>query len=309
MNFFKKLLLLFVVVFSGAANAVTLQDMQQRYSEFQSLKSSGKNPLPFFLESQNSSVSSSASVRYLLENVSFETFATRLNKPSEWCEFIPLHLNIKACGYLHLGSAEMLQFHAGVKGYLPPDKAHQLLLRFESGFENGVYTASLFAEDGPLDSSNIDFKIRAIAIEEQGTESIYLEFDLSSVPGLAASLAKLYLATVARKKIGFSTIGQSISGKPRYVKGQRAATERNIVRYLLAIETYFATLGVDADDQYDQRLERWYDATELYSEQLYELGRSEYMFNKRRERENQVVLQHALENNIEPVYIPLDRRR
>jgi hypothetical protein len=248
-------------------------------------------------------------VRYLLENVSFDTFANRLNKPAEWCEFIPLHLNIKACGYLNRGNSATLQFHAGVKGYLPPDKAYLLLLKFQSNYEQGVYSANLFAEDGPMDSSNIDFNIRAIGIEKEGVKSVYLEFDLSSVPGLAASLAKLYLATVARKKIGFSIASKSASGKLRYVKGQRAATERNIVRYLLAIETYFATLGVDQDDQYERRLERWYDATEAYAAQLYELDRKEYIYNKKRERENQVVLQHALENNIEPVYIPLDRRR
>ncbi len=283
--------------------------LRHHYVELDRARSTSENPLPFSLESVNNSSNSHASLRYFLDGVSFDEFVVRLQQAPEWCEFIPLHLNIKACAYLERNGKTLLQFYAGIKGYVTPDKAHLLQLEFNSNFSDGVFTANLFAADGPLDSENINFDIRAIGIEQDGRKGVYLEFDLSSVPGLAADLMRIYLATIARKKVGFSVSDTSWTGKPVYVSGPRGATERNIVRYLLAIETYFATLDLPPDSQYAQRLEQWFDATEQYPEQLHELARQEYLDNKFRERANQEILQHATTNKIDPIYKPKDRNR
>lgn len=311
-NVLKLLVSLCVVllVCSTTAYASSMTErMRKNYMEFAQTDLDENHPLPFMLESTNNSRDSSASIRYFLDSVSLEAFESRLRQPSEWCEFIPLHLNIKACSFQQRDEVYLLSFYVGIKGYLTPDNAHLLQLQFETDREEDVFMVNLFAEDGPLDSSNINFNIRAIDVDEGSRQGTYLEFDLSSVPGLAANLAKIYLATVARNKIGFSIQGKTWSGKPKYVRGQRGATERNLVRYLLAIETYFETLGAPAELQFERRLERWFDATEQFRPQLYELEKSEYISNKIRERKNQEILQVAVQENVEPVYVTVDEKK
>ena len=291
------------------AGQVSLSQMQDSYLQFRRHRESDDNQLPFQLDSELSSRKSRAHIGYLLEGVDFQTFVNRLSQPAEWCEFIPLHLNIKACGYFQQGGRTLVQFYAGIKGYITPDDAHLLQLSFDTAQDDGVFTARLFAADGPLDSTNISFDIQAIEVDDLENPGIYIRFTLSSEPGVANSLARIYLATIGRKKIGFSTEGTRFNGKPRYVRGQRGAIERNIVRYLLAIETYFATLDLAGESIYQNRLERWYDATDRYRAQLFELERGEYLENKVRERANQDILQQSLAENVEPVYKPIDRRR
>jgi hypothetical protein len=118
---------------------------------------------------------------------------------------------------------------------------------------------------------------------------------------------KIYLATVARKKIGFSIVGKRWNGESKFVSGARGATERNIVRYLLAIETYFSTLDVNHESRFTTRLEHWYDATDRFRNQLYELSRKKYLANKKRERKNQQMLQDAIDRGVDPGNLFTDR--
>jgi hypothetical protein len=294
---------------AAVTDSMSMQSMQRNFDTFRRNRDSGDLALPFSLDSLDNASETHASVHYFLEGVPLKVFRQRLDQPSEWCEFIPLHLNIKACSYLEQGGNTLVRFYAGIKGYVTPDKAHLLELRYSSGEMDGIYFVHLFARDGPLDSSDISFTIRAIDVDRDGWRGVYLEFDLSSMPGLAASLARVYLATIARNKVGFSVDGTTWTGKPAYVSGQRGATERNIVRYLLAIETYFDTLDLPAEDRYRVRLERWFDATEQFHRQLYELPRKEYINNKLRERQNQEILQQSIADGVPPEFNPVDRRR
>ena len=283
--------------------------LRQHYQEFNQARISGENPLPFSLDSLNNVSDSRASIRYFLDDVEFDVFTRSMTSPEEWCEFIPLHLNIKACAYLERNGNQQLLFYAGIKGYITPEDAQLLQLKFNTAFEDGVFLVKLFAQDGPLDSANINFDIRAIPINDGDKQGVYLEFDLSSEPGLAASLMRVYLATIARKKVGFSIGGKDWRGNDELVRGPRGATERNIVRYLLAIETYFATMDVPPEQRFMERLENWFDATEQFRRQLYELPRKEYIANKIKERFNQEILQTAIDNNMQPVYKKVERQR
>ncbi len=290
-----------------------LSSLQERAVAFHQQQLLEETPLPFILSSSFTSDLSKARVRTFIRGVELDLFAERLMQPSEWCEFIPLHLNIKACGHTKINDQQIVQFYAGVKDYVTPDDAHLLQLSFDATSIGGVFSAELFAADGPLDSTNIRFGLRAIdAVGEEG-KGVYFEFELSSEPGLTNSLARIYLATIARKKKGFSLDGKTWSGKPKYVGGQRGAIERNLVRYLLALETYFDTAAQNADSSseelYKLRINRWYDETSRYKEQLFELTRSEYLSNKLRERENQKILQQALMENKKPVFKVVDERR
>jgi len=278
------------------ALAATKAGMLERYAAFKQDHAPGS--LPFTLQSTREGKTLSSTVTSFIPSIPFSEFADRLSRASEWCEFIPLHLNVKACMYRRVDGITKLGFYLGTKKYQTPDKSELLLLDFEAGVADGVFLARFTAKKGPYGSSNYDFHFRAI--DRDG--GIYLEFDLSSQPGMAASLSKLYLATAGRRKIGFSVTETKQDGEVKYVRGQRGASERNIVRYLLAIKTYFEMAGADTDGmQYRRRLERWFDRTEEYHAQLYEMSKSDYLSIKLRERENQRVLIRSLGNPTTPV--------
>ena len=302
--------LIFALMMGGVghgADEITQSTMKERYAEFKQTQSLKTNQLPFQLNSTIEKDYSFASIRYFLKGISLAQFNQFLGQYEQWCHFIPLHLNIKACTYLEKKDQKYLRFYAGAKGYVSPEKAHILQLSFNTNLKDGVFSVRLFAADGPFDSANIDFNIRAIEVGESNDRGLYLEFDLSSVPGLVANLAKIYLITVGRNKVGFSRDGKTWSGKPKLVDGTRGATERNIVRYLLSIEAYLATVNVPEDERFERRLEHWFDATELYKKQLHELSRNEYIAIKKRERKNQMLLQQGIISNIQPDFKKLDR--
>lgn len=94
---------------------------------------------------------------------------------------------------------------------------------------------------------------------------------------------KSYLATIGSDKVGFTATGDPGTAKPGYIGGVRGLLERNTMRYYLAIDAYLATL----DKPLDQRLGRWFDATEQYPRQLHEVERQDYMEMKRDEFQRQ----------------------
>jgi len=271
--------------------------MLEKYAAFRLNQET--NPLPFTLRSKDKNGVISASVQTFLPGIPYSIFARQLSRIEEWCEFVPLHLNIKTCSFQKHGEEQKLGFYVGAKGYRTPDQASLLLMKFHATMEEEVLLIHFSAKDGPYDSSDYDFSIRAIGIEG----GVYLEFDLSSVPGKVSSLANIYFLTVARNKMGFSKI-ETVTGETKYIGGRRGAAERNVVRYLLAIQTYFATLEVSPKMRYEARLERWFDATQQYKRQLYEMDRETYLSIKKRERKNQIILMEARKHNVAPVYQP-----
>ncbi len=292
-------LFLYIAFFTLSLNslAATKAGMLERYAIFKQNRAS--ESLPFTLQSTREGKILSATVASFIPSIPFFEFANRLSQASEWCEFIPLHLNVKACMYQSVHGNTKLGFYVSTKRYRTPDQSRLLLLDFEAGVVDGVFIARFTAKKGPYGSSDYDFRFRAIGRDG----GIYLEFDLSSRPGMAASLSRLYLATAGRRKIGFSVAETKQNGEVRYVGGQRGGAERNIVRYLLSIQAYFEVAGADTDEmRYRRRLERWFDHTEKYHAQLYEMSRSDYLSIKLRERKNQVILIDSLAGNTPPVY-------
>ena len=111
---------------------------------------------------------------------------------------------------------------------------------------------------------------------------------------LNTAATSTYLKTLARKKVGFSIVGQDDHCKPQYVRGMQAVVERNAVRSYLALQAYLETAVVPPGNQFDARLKRWFELTELYSRQLHELSQEEYLRNKRKEHQNQLRLQQRI---------------
>jgi hypothetical protein len=92
-----------------------------------------------------------------------------------------------------------------------------------------------------------------------------------------------YLATVGRKKVGFTIVDRDAAGTPVYLGDVRGVIERNTMRYYLAIEGYLAASALPAAQQPEQRLENWFSAVERYPRQLHEMERDEYLSMKHRE--------------------------
>jgi hypothetical protein len=59
--------------------------------------------------------------------------------------------------------------------------------------------------------------------------------------------------------------------------------ERNTMRDYLAIEAYLGTLATPSARQLDQQLQNWFNATELYAQQLHEVDRESDLDMKKRE--------------------------
>ena len=111
---------------------------------------------------------------------------------------------------------------------------------------------------------------------------------------MSSRAAKLYLVTLGQGKQGISIVGQDEDGNPVYSTGERAIAERNILRYYFAFNAFFHSNPELEQEVMNKRMNSWFDQTEQY-EQLYEVDREEYLADKQKEYNNQVVLQR-LEN-------------
>jgi hypothetical protein len=153
---------------------------------------------------------------------------------------------------------------------------------------------ALTAKNGPLFTRDHRLRLEAVPLDKAMT-FIHFSYDYN-YGALARAAIKSYYATIGRDKKGFSIIATGKKGYPVYVGGVRGSVERNAVRYYLAIQTYMDTLNVPRHQRFEQRISRWYDLTSRYPRQLYELDKGEYLANKRREHNNQLMLQKEADN-------------
>ncbi len=197
-------------------------------------------------------------------------------------------INVKACVYEIDGSDQRLTFYTGRKEYQTPEQAEALTLVFSSSVTDEVMSAELFAEKGPFGTNNY-----RIAFDMIPTETgIYAEFRMAQgITAFVRGAMNIYLDTAGRDKVGFTVTEYDESNNPVYVKGIQGMSERNLVRYLLAIDVFLKTLDDDGPDAFMRRAGMWFDATEEYALQLREVSREAYLGAKQREYENQRKLQ------------------
>jgi hypothetical protein len=81
----------------------------------------------------------------------------------------------------------------------------------------------------------------------------------------------MYLVTSGRSKHGFSVDAQ---GRP--VRGFRGSVERNVMRYLLAIEAHAKMAELDPEARFQASLDRWLEGADRYPLQIAELDRDRY---------------------------------
>jgi hypothetical protein len=205
----------------------------------------------------------------------FAAVANVLAEPAAWCEILILHLNTKSCVRSTDARGTSIEMRVGKKEPQPPDEASLVAFRWLGATKRADYVVmQMDAQEGPYDTR--DYRLFAEAVQVEGRTFVHMGYAFSY--GGAGSLAmKIYLATVARNKVGFTKTGDKLVG------GVRGIAERNTMRYYLAIDAYLDSLAFPNEKQLERRITYWFDATEKFPRQLHEIERDEYLAMKREE--------------------------
>ena len=110
----------------------------------------------------------------------------------------------------------------------------------------------------------------------------------SEAAGLIADIAmRTYLSTIGRNKVGFTVTGTNGNGEPIYIKGLQGVVERNVMRYIFAIQSILDTKDLPEKIRQKAQFAHWYNAISKHRRQLVELSNEEYLNNKKQELKNQ----------------------
>jgi hypothetical protein len=217
----------------------------------------------------------------------FATASAALRDPAQWCEVLILSLNVKYCRPSGPGDATALRVVIGSK-----DDTMESAYPLDFAYRVAAHTAALLrvnldAGEGPLGTSAYRIALE-LAPARGGRTRVRFSYAYSQ--GWAARLAmQVYLATAGRDKVGFTVVGTQPDGAPRYIAGVRGATERNTMRYYLAIEAFLGTLALPPELRSEKCFLAWFAAIERYPRQLREIGLAEYLVTKRAQRARQLA--------------------
>lgn len=241
---------------------------------------------PLFLESSETANSVSGNAYAVLDSP-FNTVKSTFENPGRWCDVMILHINTKFCRAQSGASPSRLKVNIGkktpqeLKDAFTLEFTHQLVPK--SAASPPYLEVHLNAEKGPLGTSDYRVELSAVPLTDGKT---FMHLKYSYGYGMAGRLAMQgYLATLGSQKSGFTRL--SGDAKKKYVGGMRGVIERNTMRYYLAIEAYLASLNQPPAEQFNARLERWFDATEQYPEQFHDIDRDTYLTMKKNEYQRQ----------------------
>ena len=250
------------------------------------------SPLPFAVDTRDGRGDARGDVFAVFDH-DFGALSRTLGVASNWCDIAPLHLNVKSCTYREAQGRTLLTLYSGRKVYQRPEDVHVLRYEFRiAAAEEDYFRVVLTAKKGPFDTRDYALELEAMPLGA-GATLIHLGYAYRYGFGMRMAMAG-YFATFGSDKVGFSVVGADAAGNPIYVDGVEGLIERNSVRYQLAIQAYLDTLEVPEGQRFERRIARWFDLTERFRPQLFELEQEEYLRNKRRERSDQLRLQQAL---------------
>ncbi len=296
-------LCIFVVYFSLSAHSLvataetTTQPVATQaaspsslFSRYQQLKPALANSIfgsPIVLKSKIGNNIAQGDVFAVLDTP-FISLRNTLAQPSQWCELAILHINIKTCLY----DKNDVQFFVGRNHYEPPEDAFLLQYQFKLLTDNEQQlNVKLSAAEGPIGTSNYQLQLQAIPIDAQHS---FLRFRYRYQFGFLAKLAmQTYLATLGHNKVGFTITGTDDQGRATYIKGLQGIIERNVMRYLFAIQSVLEANKSTMEYRQTAAMVRWYAHIQKHPRQLVEFSREEYMRDKKRELNNQREMQKA----------------
>ena len=274
------------------------QDQTSAYTRIIKNLESVPFDVPIIVETHDDNSHASCNVYGIMYH-DIESLRPVLRSAENWCDILLLHPNIKACTAAHTNKKEILTIYSGRKYYHPPEAALELELDFNIATDTATdQKIQLSGEKGPFHTKNYEILIHAVP-DGQGRTFLHLRYTYDY--GIAFSMAlKTYLGTIGRRKIGFTIAGRDKKGNPTYVKGAQGVIERNAVRYYFSIQAFLETLEFPQKDRYKQRFSRYYDLTDQYPAQLYELDKDDYIGGKIKEHKNQINLQEHIETQNNP---------
>jgi hypothetical protein len=256
--------------------------LRTRFAAMQPMLASSPFGGPLVLESTEAPRQLQGDV-YALVDHSFAEVSASLGNSERWCDVMILHLNTKQCRRSVENGIPQIELRVGKKYDQPVAAASLVEFSFRTVSIAPDYLAvELQAPDGPFDTR--DYRILFEAVPAEGGHS-FIHMGYSFGYGAVSRIAmQLYLSTIARDKVGFTTTARGQAGEPpAYIGGIRGLVERNTMRYYLAIDAYLGAASVPPAQQLERRLRAWFDATEKYPRQLHEIDRDEYLAMKRRE--------------------------
>jgi len=266
--------------------------VETEYQELRDLAQHGPFGVPLSVHSEERSDQVTAEVYGIIEHP-FEDVRAALSTPAAWCEFAPLHMNVKACTFQTQSQETRLTLYVGRKYYQSPQEASpQSYLFVVRADKQGLLSVALSAPQGLFGTRSHHLQVEAAGIEGRtvvALRSSYVQSLLTRV------LTAVYLNTAGRNKVGFSREDTDSSASPRYVRGFRGLVERNAMRYYLAFEAFLDMQFVPVTQRFEACVNAVYDLMEKYPRQLHEMEKEEYLDAKRRERENQLRLQQELD--------------
>ncbi|MCW8986594.1 MAG: hypothetical protein OQK75_02885 [Gammaproteobacteria bacterium] len=285
-------LLIGCILFAGPGFADGMNDLSEKYEKIENGLLDNTYGIPIYLESDGEKDLMQGEV-YGIIYQPFKRLSQSLSSIKNWCEIMPQHLNIKACTYEYLENQCRLTFYTGRKHYKKADNVYRLKYKFNvTALNDEYFNATLKAKNGPLDTKDYNIRVAAIPL---GDESTFFHLSYEYRNGFMTRIAmSTYLATIGRNKMGFSIAGKDENNQPVYIRGIRGVIERNTIRYYFAIISYLNTLADKKDKRFESRISHWFDLTERYHKQLYEMDKADYLKYKRMEKQDQLRLQKAI---------------
>jgi hypothetical protein len=215
----------------------------------------------------------------------FETVGTALRSAQAVCEVMFLHLNVHSC---RPAEGNGLIVMAGPKRSGASGMTAQMRYTMRSEVDDPTHLrVVLSAPSGPLSTSDYRIVFEAVPIDAGRS---FVHFGYSNHTTTAARLAmRAYLATAGREKIGFTVVGQEADGSPRYLRGERASLERNVMRYYLALLAHCSVRAGLPGERMQARLRAWFALTERHAAQLHEYSLDDYLQEKQRDLARQAA--------------------
>lgn len=274
---------------AGWADPIGAERVQQLHERVAPIVDDPSPERPFYVKAEaKKHVDSSEAALYFPQTI--DEIADALTETRFWCEILPLHINIKACTYSPGGN--QLTVYMGRKFYQDPEDAHQLTYEFETTRDGDYFSAVALADEGPLGTSDYHIDFEVVAAGDRSFGRIHVSDHQSWT---SSNAMRIYLNTKGKAKQGISIIDHDDSGNPIYSKGVPAVAERNLLRYYFAFAAFFNSVGkTDDAARHNAQLEYWFDNTEKFP-QLHEMEKEAYLEEKKKERENQIVLQMTLQ--------------
>lgn len=276
-------------LFTLTSHAATsgAQTLLSKYSELKNELNTSEFKRELYMTSQESSNNLKGEI-YAVVDYPYATVSKALNDSTHWCDVLILHINIKYCYAQKNNDGKdnaVLTVDLGSKEEQDRSDTYEVKFNYRQlASANDYFALGLNAKDGPVGTSDYHILVEAAPINDKRT---FLHFTYAYSFGLKGNLAmQAYLATKGRSKVGFTVIKKNQDGV-KYIQGVRGVIERNTMRYYLAIDAYLAALNTPPDNQVEKRFQTWYDSTKLYSRQLYEVERDDYLTMKRKEYERQ----------------------